>query len=225
MSNVGLRIREQIVRPPHNLIASFRNIPVANIGDSMNRMSCLNPLIRPLNDNPLLGPAVTVKVRPGDNLLLHKALDMAQAGDIIVVDGSGETSNALIGELMVLWAIRRGIAGIVVDGAIRDLRSLKAASIPIYAAGVTPAGPYKDGPGEINFPISCGGVLVSPGDIIVGDEDGLVAIQAADAMDVLQKAKAKLADEQQIVKDIERLAWDRTWIEAALKARACEVLK
>jgi RraA family protein len=224
MSNVGLRIKQTINRPERSLIQGFRNIPVANIGDCMNRMFCLDSSIRPVNDNPLLGPAFTVKVRPGDNLLLHKALDMAKAGDIIVVDGHGETSNALIGELMVLWAIKRGIAGIIVDGAIRDVGRLKTVSIPVYAAGISPAGPYKDGPGEINFPVACGGVLINPGDILVGDADGVVVINPNDAADVLKKAKAKSADEQNTINDIENLAWDRAWVDAALKARGCELV-
>ncbi|SNT27952.1 RraA famliy [Noviherbaspirillum humi] len=221
MSNVGLRINESIVRPEKSLIEQFRGLPVANIGDSINRTFCLNAAIRPFNDNPLLGPALTVKVRPGDNLLLHKALDMAKPGDIIVVDGQGETANALIGELMVLWAIKLGIGGFVIDGAIRDVTRLRSVGIPVYAAGVTPAGPYKDGPGEINHPVVCGGVVVNPGDIVVGDADGIVVIQPQDAKAVLEKARAKSQAEQQTLIDIENGSWDRTWVDAALKEKGC----
>jgi RraA family protein len=221
MSTPGFRIRQTFARPGRNLIDGFKGIPVANIGDSMNRMSCLDASIRPVNEHALLGPAFTVKVRPGDNLMIHKALDMAQAGDILVVDGNGETSNALIGELMVLWAIRKNIGGIIIDGAIRDLATLKTLPIPVYAAGVNPAGPYKDGPGEINFPISCGGVIVNPGDIMVGDADGIVVIAAVDALSVLAKAQAKSAAERQTMIDIENLAWDREWVDAALKEKGC----
>ena len=163
-----------------------------------------------------------MKVRPGDNLLLHKALDMAAPGDIIVVDGQGDMSNALIGELMVMWAIKRRLGGIIIDGAIRDVSRLKTLSIPVYAAGVTPAGPYKEGPGEINFPVVCGGVVVNPGDIIVGDADGVVVINPRDAHSVLEKASAKSRDEQQTLQDIENGSWDRTWVEALLKAKGCE---
>jgi RraA family protein len=221
MSTPGFRIRHTFARPGRNLIDGFKGIPVANIGDSMNRMSCLDASIRPVNEHALLGPAFTVKVRPGDNLMIHKALDMAQAGDILVVDGNGETSNALIGELMVLWAIRKNIGGIIIDGAIRDLATLKTLPIPVYTAGVNPAGPYKDGPGEINFPISCGGVIVNPGDIMVGDADGIVVIAAVDALSVLAKAQAKSAAERQTMIDIENLAWDREWVDLALKEKGC----
>lgn len=222
MPNVGFRINDSIIRPDSSLIGAFKDLPVANIGDSVNRTFCMASSIRPFNGNALLGPAFTVKVRPGDNLLLHKALDMAQPGDIIVVDGQGETSNALMGELMVLWAIKRGIGGVVVDGAIRDVTRLRSVSIPIYAAGVNPAGPYKDGPGEINYPVACGGVVVNPGDILVGDADGVVVIQPRDAQDVLDKAKAKSQAEQQTIAEIESGTWDRAWVDAALQAKGCE---
>lgn len=222
MTNVGLRINDSIERPVPALISAFKNLPVANIGDSVNRTFCMSASIRPFNENPLLGPAFTVKVRPGDNLLLHKALDLAQPGDIIVVDGQGETANALIGELMVLWAIKRRVGGLVIDGAIRDVTRLRAAEIPIYAAGVTPAGPYKDGPGEINFPIVCGGVVVHPGDIVIGDADGIVVLSHKDAATVLEKAQAKSADEQKTMAAIENGTWDRAWVDQALRAKGCE---
>lgn len=222
MSNVGLRINELMNRPAPGLLDAFKDLPVANIGDSVNRTFCMDASIRPYNNHSLLGPAFTVKVRPGDNLMLHKALDMAAPGDIIIVDGQGDMSNALIGELMVLWAIKRGLGGIVIDGAIRDVTRLKTVSIPVYAAGVTPAGPYKEGPGEINFPVVCGGVVVNPGDIVVGDADGIVVISPRDAPGVLEKASAKSRDEQQTLIDIENGSWDRAWVQALLMAKGCE---
>jgi RraA family protein len=221
--NVGMRINESIIRPDQGLIDLFKDIPVANIGDSMNRAFCMHPSIRPYNACPLLGPAFTVKVRPGDNLLLHKALDLAAPGDIIVVDGQGDMSNALIGELMVLWAIKRQLGGLVIDGAIRDVSRLKTVDLPVYAAGVTPAGPYKEGPGEINFPVMCGGVVVHPGDIIVGDADGVIVIKPEDAHSVFEKASAKSKAEHQTMVEIESGSWDRTWVDATLAAKGCEI--
>lgn len=224
MSNVGLRIYKNINRPSKEVIESFRGLPVANIGDTMNRMFCINAKIRPINDTPLLGSAFTIKARPGDNLLLHKALDLAQPGDILVVEAQGDMSNAIMGELMVLWAKKRGLGGFVIDGAIRDLGTLKKMDIPIYAAGVTPAGPYKDGPGEINVPVVCGGVVINPGDILVGDEDGLVVIKPEDAADVLKKTIEKNVAEQKTMKEIEEMKWDRTWVDKALEERGCEYI-
>jgi RraA family protein len=224
MSNVGLRIYTKINRPSKTLIEGFAGLPVSNIADMMNRMFCLDATIRPMNSAPLLGPAFTVKARAGDNLLLHKALDMAQPGDILAVDAQGDLSNSLFGELMALYAKKKGIGGVVIDGAIRDIAALKKMDIPIYAAGITPAGPYKDGPGEINSTISCGGVVINPGDILVGDEDSIVVIKQEDAPELLKKAKAKNLAEQKTMKDIEDLKWDRTWIDKALKERGCEFI-
>jgi len=224
MANVGLRIRTKIDRPSKELIGGFAGLPVANIADMMNRMFCINARIHAMNAAPLLGPAFTIKCRPGDNLLLHKALDMAQPGDILVVDAQGDMSNSIMGELMVMWAIKRGLGGFVIDGAIRDIGAIKTMSIPVYARGITPAGPYKDGPGEINTPVACGGVVVSPGDILVGDEDGLVVVKPEDAPELLEKTKAKNAAEQKTMDEIANLAWDRMWVDKALKERGCEYL-
>jgi RraA family protein len=223
MSNVGLRIFTHSNRPPKALLEGFAGIPVANIADNMNRMSCMDAKIRPINDMPLLGPAFTVKARPGDNLMLHRALDLAEPGDIVVVDAQGDLTNAIMGELMALWAKQRGIGGFIIDGAIRDIGALKKMGLPIYAAGVTPAGPYKDGPGEINVPVACGGVVVNPGDILVGDEDGIVVINPRDAAELLEKARAKSRAEMQTIEEIATMSWDRTWVEKALAERGVAV--
>lgn len=222
MANVGLQIRKTIHRPAKELIDGFAGLPVANIADMMNRMFCLDAKIRPINREPLCGPAFTISTRPGDNLMLHKALDMAQPGDILVVAAQGDQTNSIMGELMALWAIKRGLGGFVFDGAIRDVGSLKNMDIPIYASGITPAGPYKDGPGEINFSVCCGGVVINPGDILVGDEDGIVVIRPEDAPALLKKAQAKQLAEQKTMKEIENMAWDRTWVDKALAERGCE---
>jgi len=223
MSNVGLRIFTQSNRPPKALIEGFAGIPVANIADNMNRMSCMDAKIRPINEVPLLGPAFTVKARPGDNLMLHRALDLAEPGDIVVVDAQGDLTNAIMGELMALWAKQRGIGGFVIDGAIRDIGALRKMDLPIYAAGVTPAGPYKDGPGEINVPVACGGLVVNPGDILVGDEDGIVVINPRDAAELLEKARAKSRAEMQTIEEIANMSWDRTWVEKSLAERGVAV--
>jgi len=225
MPVVGFRINKTFQRPSRDLIDGFKGLPVANIGDCMGRSFCIAGRIRPLNTAPLLGPAFTVKARPGDNLLLHKAIDLAAPGDIVVVDGQGDLANSLIGELMIRWSIRRGIGGFVIDGAVRDVSYLKSLSFPVYAAGVNPAGPYKEGPGEINVPVSCGGVTVHPGDILVGDEDGVVVISPADAPDILAKSRAKSADEKKTVEAIDKGTWDRTWVDKALAAKGCEIIE
>jgi RraA family protein len=222
--NVGFRIYSKIVRPSRELVEGFSGIPVANIADNMNRTSCVGARIRPMNNTPLLGTAFTVKSRSGDNLLLNKAIDMAAPGDVIIVDASGETGNSIIGEMMITWAQQRGIAGFIIDGAVRDAGIIKKMSIPVYAAGVTPKGPYKDGPGEINVSVSCGGVVVNPGDIVVGDEDGIVVIDPKDAPVLLGKAKATVVKERGMIESIKNKTWDRTWVDKVLRDKECEYI-
>jgi len=224
MSNVGFRIFTKVRRPSKDLVEGFRGLPVANIADEMNRFSCVDARIKPINNVPLLGTAFTVKSRTADNLLFHKALSLAQPGDIIVVDVQGDLVNSVTGEIMMREAVKNKLAGVVVDGAVRDSDALKEMAIPIYAAGVTPKGPYKDGPGEINVPVSCGGIVVNPGDILVGDGDGIVVISPEDAPGILEKAKAKYAKEQAIFKAIEEGTRDKSWVDKELKARGCEII-
>lgn len=225
MSNVGFRIFTKVNRPSKELVEQFKGLPVANIADEMNRFSCVDAAIKPVNSVPLVGPAFTVKGRIGDNLMFHKALDMALPGDVIVFDGQGDLVNSVIGELMMLQAVKKGLAGIVVDGALRDIDSLQKMNIAIYGAGVTPKGPYKNGPGEINVPVCCGGVVVNPGDILVGDADGIVVISQKDAPVILEKAKAKFQKEQAIIKSIEDGTRDRSmYSDEAFKKLGCEII-
>ncbi|SFL75013.1 RraA family protein [Pelosinus propionicus] len=225
MSNVGCRVFMKINRPSKELVEGFRGIPVANIADEMNRFSCVDARIKPYNNRPLLGTAFTVKARVADNLLLHKALELAQPGDVIIVDAQGDTANAITGEIMMTQAAVNGLAGVVIDGAIRDAAQMQELDMPVYAAGVQPKGPYKDGPGEINVPVSCGGVVVNPGDIVVGDADGIVIISPKDAPETLKKAIAKLAKEQAIIQGIkDRVPRDKSWVDKALTKVGCEYI-
>lgn len=226
MSNAGFRIFTEINRPERSLVEQFAGLPVANIADEMNRLFCMDARIQPLNSAPLLGTAFTVKARIGDNLMLHKAIDMAQPGDVIVVDVQGDVANSLTGEIMMRYVAKRGIAGVVVDGAVRDSDALRNMAMPIYSAGVTPKGPYKDGPGEINVPVSCGGVVVYPGDILVGDGDGIVVVSPKDAPVILEKAKKKLKQEQATFKAIDEGTWDRSaYSDEAFIKRGCEFIR
>lgn len=225
MKNTGFCIYTKINRPSQELVKSFAGIPVANIDDCMNRSACLDAKIRPMNQAPLLGTALTVKARPGDNLLTYKAIQLAQPGDVIVIATQGETSNAIIGELMITWAQERGVAGFVIDGAVRDADALRNMDIPVYAAGVTPNGPYKEGPGEINVPVSLHGAVVNPGDILAGDGDGVIAISPKEAADIVAKAKAVIEKEAGIMKAIKENAWDTSWVDKMLKDKGCTIIE
>lgn len=193
---VGFRIFNNITRPDPEFIEKFKGIPTSNINDEMNRLYNTSAAIRPLNKvTTFAGPAFTVKVPIGDNLMFHKALDLAQPGDVIIVDGAGAMDRSLAGEIMMTFAELKGIAAVVVDGTLRDYDALSQLDMPIYCKGITPQGPFKHGPGEINVPVCCGGIVVFPGDIIVGDPDGIVVIRPEDAGEVLTAAQKKLAGE------------------------------
>ncbi|MBW8270167.1 RraA family protein [Caldovatus aquaticus] len=221
----GFRIRAAVAqRVPPKLCARAARLPAANIGDVANRMQTMRGGFRAFGGRrAVAGPAFTVRVRAGDNLLLHRALDLAAPGDVIVCDGAGELGIALAGELMLGHAARRGIAAVVIDGAVRDVAALAALDLGIWARGATPAGPYKDGPGEIGYPIACGGLVVMPGDLVAADEDGVVVIPREDAEAVIAAAEAHNAREIKAQAAIEAGTWDRAWVEQTLAARNCPV--
>jgi RraA family protein len=214
---IGFQICERTRKVSPDIVAKFRELPVANISDSMSRITAGGPRLRPIHAGGVLaGPAFTVKTRPGDNLMVHKALDIAEPGDIVVVDGGGDLTNSLIGEMMTAHAQQRGIAGIVIYGAIRDYDVLHAGNYPIFAAGVTHRGPYKDGPGEINVPIAIDGMVIAPGDLVVGDGDGLVCVPYEQTAEVLKATEAKHAAELKQIEAIKAGRSDRAWVDAAL---------
>ena len=191
----GFRIFTNVERSDRALVERFRGIPSSNINDMMNRLYNTDASIKSLNHLPMLGTAITVRAPLGDNLMFHRALDIAQPGDVLVVDGGGCMERSLAGEIMITYAEKKGLAGIVVNGALRDLDGILRSSIPVYAKGITPQGPFKNGPGEINVPVCCGGVVVLPGDILVGDLEGVVVIRKDDAPYIIDKAQEKLAKE------------------------------
>lgn len=220
--SIGFRIltRERAVSA--DLVARFTALPVANVSDAMHRMTGAGPRVTRMHrSGSMAGPAVTVKARPGDNLMLHKAIDMAVAGDVIVVDGGGDVTNSLMGELMLAHAINRGVAGFVIYGAIRDADAIAEANLPLWAAGITHRGPYKDGPGEINVPIALEGMVIEPGDLVIGDGDGVLAVPYAVAAEVLARTEAKQEAENKLMAQIAARTNDRSWIDATLQRLGC----
>ena len=193
---IGFRAFLEIERPDAALIEAYREIPSSNIGDCVRRMNCMFGGIRAYNKHRVCGAAFTVKVPAGDNLVAQMALDYAQPGDIIVIDGAGYADRALVGGMMLAYAEERGLGGFVVNGAVRDLDDIKHSSLPVFALAATPLGPYREGPGEINVPVVCGGQVVMPGDILVGDSDGIVVIPRRDAADLLSAVHKNLSMEQ-----------------------------
>ena len=217
----GFRVLPRARSADAGLLDRLAKLPVSNVSDNLLRH--VGARLRPVHrTGTLVGTAFTVKVPPGDNLMVHRAIDLAQPGDVIVVDAGGALDHAIIGELMASWARKRGIAGFVIDGAIRDSDALSRGDYPVYAAGVTHRGPYKDGPGEINVPVAVAGLVVRPGDLIAGDHDGVVAIASADAEQVIAAAEAQYRKEQAAMAAIEAGSWDRKWVEESLKAKGCD---
>ncbi|MDB5989948.1 MAG: RraA family protein [Herbaspirillum sp.] len=196
----GFRINPRVERLSSGLIEAFRKVPVAVAGDCMGRSIGATGLriYHGMLAMTMCGPAVTVRVRPGDNLMIHKALTMAQPGDILVIDGGGDVTQALMGGLMRTTALARQLGGLVIDGAVRDLVEWAEGELPVFARGHTHRGPSKEGPGAINVPISCAGLVVLPGDLILGDADGVIAIEASEVEALLPVVQAHIKRENAI---------------------------
>ena len=200
---IGFRILPAPSRLDASLVDAFRGLASSNVADAMGRFNFMDPGIQSRSGLPLCGLAVTVNARPGDNLMVHKALQLAEPGDIVVVSTNGNTTSAVFGELMCRTAVACRLGGLVVDGAIRDAEGITALGFAAFSRTVTPGGCDKDGPGEINVPVSCGGVAVHPGDIVVGDRDGIAVVPRADAVEVLELVRALVANEERRVAEIQ----------------------
>lgn len=219
--NIGFRIKKLTVRPCKSIVDAFSSLPSANVGDVLNRQFCISGKLKKMNAHKLCGPAVTVFLRNGDNLLVYKAIEQAEKGDVLVINAKEGMDNAILGELLLRWAESRGIAGVIVNGAVRDVEYIRNSSVPVYARSITPAGPYKDGVGEVNYPISIEHVVIHPGDILLGDDDGIVVISKEHAEYVLQQSKEITAKEQEILKAIESDQWNMQWLDKRLQELGC----
>lgn len=208
------------------LLEEYEQLPAANVADQMNRIAVLGNGIRRISSpsKPIVaGYAITVKARAGDNLMLHAALEMAGPNDIIVVSNEGDRSRAIMGEIMVTYAkYDRKIAGIVLDGPIRDIDALSEMDFPLFATGSNPAGPFKEGPGEVNTPIAIGGVAVCPGDLILGDADGVIVIPLKDAEPLLAKAKEYSKFDASKVEAAKNCQANKSWVMKSLEAKGTE---
>ena len=197
----------------------FDGVASASLADAMGRFNFMDPGIRARTGRPLVGPARTVVCRPGDNLMLHKALALARPADVIVVSTGSNVTSAVFGELMCRTALAAEIGGLVVDGAIRDVEALTQLRFAAFSRTICPGGCDKDGPGEINVPIACGGAVVLPGDIVVGDGDGVVVVPRVDAEDVLRALDALVDREQRRVEEIRTGQWFRPEVDELLRRK------
>lgn len=224
---IGNRVYLKRDLPDKELVKRFSVLPAANVGDCMYRSSALSSEIKLMSSpkNKMCGVALTVKSRPGDNLMLHQALNIAQEGDVIILSNNGDRTQAIMGEIMYKYlADFKKVAGIVIDGPIRDIDVISKSNCPIYATGTTPGGPYKEGPGELNVPISIGGIAVNPGDIILGDQDGVIVIPKNDAADLIDKAEANAQQDHAKVLNASEGTANRDWVKETLEKKGVEII-
>lgn len=224
---IGFRVFTKRDLPSKELVESFGSIPASNIADCMGRSSAMNCKIRRMSapsEKNMVGVALTVKARSGDNMLIHKALNMVEEGDVLVISNEDGQCHSLLGEIIVAFAKSRKIAGIVLDGPIRDVESIYNMGVPVYATGSTPGGPYKEGPGEVNVPIACGNIHVNPGDIIVGDSDGVIVIPKNDAATLLEAAKVFSANDHAKLVAAQSNKADRSWVDRDLEKKGCQII-
>lgn len=223
----GFRIRTTIERPNPDIIKGLGEFDTPAISDLMNRLYTMSPNIRNLTspDLKIIGAATTVRVYPGDNLMVHKSLDIAAPNDIVVVDAGGSSLNAVLGDLVSTKAHHRGIGGFVIDGFIRDLPGITALHFPVYARGVTPIGPLHRGPGEINFPIQCGGIVVNPGDIIIGDMNGVIVVPREIAPDLLARLRERKEAEAAYYAAVQRGDFSNSWVDKMLTEEHCQIIE
>lgn len=214
----GFRVREEISRPAREVVSAFADFDSPEVSDFMNRLYTMTSEIQAMTpESPVLvGPACTVRVFPGDNLMVHKCLDVAKPGDVIVVDS--KSSTAALGDLISTKARHRGVAGFVVDGLIRDLPEIRAlGDFPVFAKGVTPIGPLHRGPGEINYPIAAGGVVVHPGDLIVADRNGVVVVPQEICTQLLEQLRSRMETARKYSEAVGRGEFDNAWVDTILE--------
>ena len=217
-SRPGFRIAASWDRGTAESSEQSSGIPTPTISDAMHRLGAMDSGIRALHSRAqCAGPALTVWTRAGDNLMIHKAINMAKPGDVLVINGQGDLTRALLGELMCSSAKELGIAGVVVDGAVRDICAIAEMSFPVFGRGAAPGGPFKNGPGEIGFPVACGGVVCSPGDLVVGDADGVVVVPKQDAVSVLDRAASIQQGEERRRREISSGQPQRSGIDEILE--------
>jgi regulator of RNase E activity RraA len=206
--------------PDADVVRRLADLPASILSDCLARNTGsvgvlpVGRSLSALRGLSMAGPALTIRTRPGDNLAVHVALETARPGDVLVVDARGDTTYAVMGGLMTRYATTRGVAGVVIDGAVRDYEDLSGGSLPVFARGLSHMGPFKAGPGELHGPVTIGGMVVRDGDLVVGDADGLVVLPAGRAAQILAAGERLAANEKEQQEAIDAGTWDRSWLAA-----------
>ncbi len=222
----GFRIRLDFPRPDEGVMQQLSAFATPDISDLLNRLYSVDPAISCLTGGHrrLCGPVCTVKVYPGDNLMVHKVLDIAKPGDIVVIDANGSDQYAVLGDLISTKAKHRGIAGFVVDGFIRDLPGIQELDYPVFARGTTPIGPLHRGPGEINFPICCGGRVVNPGDVLVADGSGMVVVPRNIIAELVERLERNHETNAAYLAAVQRGQFSNDWVDEVLEMHQCPMI-
>jgi RraA family protein len=222
----GFRVRVNIPRLDAGLMANFAEFATPDISDLLNRLYSVDSALTCLtgSHHRMCGPACTVKVFPGDNLMVHKALDVARPGDVVVVDAGRSTMNAVLGDLICTKARHRGIAGFIVDGLVRDLPAILPLDFPVFARGTTSIGPLHRGPGEINYAICCGGIVVNPGDLVVADQAGIVIVPREIAAELLERLISQQQRMAAYLETVRRGNFSNQWVDRILDEAGCPVI-
>jgi len=222
----GFRLRGRFEPVDHTIVRRLAQFETPAISDRMNRLHTMDHAIRALTPaaTTVAGNACTVKVYPGDNLMVHKSLDVAEPGDVVVIDAASATTFAVLGDMVATKARHRGIAGFVVDGLVRDLPGILAlGDLPVFARGVTPIGPLHRGPGEINYPVSAGGIVVHCGDIVIGDPSGVVVVPIECARDVVEGLERHAEADRAYAEAVARGTFSTAWVDQELRAGGLDV--
>ncbi len=221
----GFRIRTNFERHDPDVVRRLARFEIPDISDRLNRLYALDSAIQCLTEaDHLSGSVCTVTVYPGDNLMVHKALDVASPGDVVIINahgGSGPSINAVIGDMISTKAKHRGIAGFIVDGLIRDLPGILPLGMPVFARGTTAVGPLHRGPGELNFPIACGGVVINPGDLVFADRAGIVVVPQGFAIELLERLEARAESAQAYAAAVQRGEFSNAWVDDLLEQSEC----
>jgi len=222
MAGIGFRVKTKIERAPKSLVEQFAKYPTGNIVDAMGRFGAMEAGVKPVGPGmKFAGSALTVRIRACDNLVIYKALELAQPGDVLVIATSNFQAAATWGDLTSMIAKAKGMAGMVTDGMVRDVEGICQVGLPVFARGATPNSPFKDGQGEVNFPVTCGGVTVRPGDIVVGDGDGVVVIPREEWDEVVKGVAKVVEKENQTIANIQAGRLIPEWVAMTLAERGC----
>lgn len=225
MPGFGFRLHTDFTRPDAALVEGFRGAATGNVGDALGRSAALDGRIKPVGPGmACCGVAFTIKARPVDNLIVWKALELARPGDVLVIATGAYLGHSTWGDLTSRVGAARGLAAVVTDGAVRDVDGILEAGLPVFAAGVTPNSPQKDGPGELNVPISCGGQVIAPGDILVGDGDGVVVVPRTAADAALVELRRIQRYEAERLAAIARGELIPDWVDRLLAERGAAIL-